>query len=249
MNTLKNRLSQRSPTRGCFLVLPDEEIAAVAACAGFDYVVVDCQHGLFGHDTMRRMVATLAGSDTASIVRVPPADDYAIGRALDAGADGLLVPLVNDAADVARAIRAAEYPPLGARSFGPMRQLVREGMGYLPRARRAHWMMPQIETAAAVEHIEEIVALDGVDAVYVGPFDLALALGAEPGMDPPGDVFEAAMQRIVAACDEAGVVPACHADRHTAGKRLRQGFRMLTVATDIALVRDGFADCLAALPA
>ena len=242
---LKTKLATGARATGAFLVLPDEVIAEVAGRAGFDYLVVDCQHGLFGYDTMRRMVAAAEPGNAAIIVRVPPGDDYAAGRALDAGADGLIVPLVNTAPDVQAAVAAAAYGPRGNRSFGPMRALMREGTACFGSSRDAAVILPQIETLAALDNLDDIVRVPGIDGVYVGPMDLAIALGLEPAMDTDAPAFVEALERIVTACRAAGIAPAIHADATLAAKRFEQGFTAVTVATDIAVVKSGFGAALA----
>lgn len=240
----KRKLAEGKRAAGAFLVLPDEVVAEVAAGAGFDYLVVDCQHGLFGYDTMRRMITAAEPGDAAILVRVPPGDDYAVGRALDAGADGMIVPLVNEAADVEKAVAAAAYGPEGTRSFGPMRALIRDGSACFRASRGAAVILPQIETVAALENLDAIVAVPGIDGVYVGPMDLAIALGLDPSMDSDAPVFVEALERIVSACGSAGIAAAIHADAVLAAKRFEQGFTAVTVATDIAVVSAGFGAAL-----
>ncbi len=236
----KQQLARGEPAAGAFLVLPDDIVAEVAAGAGFDYLVVDGQHGLFGYDGMRRMIAASEPGDAAILVRVPPGDAYAVGRALDAGADGLIVPLVNDADDVRAAVAAAAYGPHGTRSFGPMRALVREGTACFGSSRGAAVILPQVETVAALDNLDAIVSVPGIDGVYVGPMDLAIAMGLDPAMDCDAPVFVEALDRIVSACRQAGIAPAIHADASLAAKRFDQGFTAVTVATDIAVVKAGF---------
>ncbi len=238
--TFKKKFRSGERITGSFLVLPDEIVAETASLAGFDYVIVDMQHGLFGHDTMRRMVAAVELGNAAPIVRVAPGDDYAVGRALDAGATGLIIPLVNDADDVERAVSAATYGPAGTRSFGPMRAMTREGIEYFNSSKDRIVILPQIETLSALENLDEIVRVPGIDGVYVGPMDLSIALGLQPALDSDEPVFIEAVDRVVAACNDAGIVPTMHAGPQLAAKRYAQGFTAVTIAVDISVLKSGF---------
>ncbi|GJL82736.1 MAG: 2,4-dihydroxyhept-2-ene-1,7-dioic acid aldolase [marine bacterium B5-7] len=239
--SFKQHLSRGTKTRGAFLVLGNEIIAEIASNSGFDYAVVDCQHGTFGYDAMRQMIMAIESGHATPIVRVPPGDDYQVGRALDAGAKGLIIPLINSADDVRNAVKAAAYGPDGLRSFGPMRALTRHGVAEFHKAQNDCVLLPQIETAESLDHLAEIVRVPGIDGVYVGPMDLAIALGLEPALDSDEKIFVQALEHIVSECRSAGIAAAIHANATLAAKRAEQGFTMITVATDISILGQGFA--------
>src|SRR5688500_5028450 len=155
---------------GGWLQLPGSATAELMGSVGFEFVCVDQQHGLIGDDALLPMLQALDASGTPTLVRVVANDAAAIGRALDRGAGGVVVPLVESADDARRAAIACRYPPRGDRSYGPTRT------GW--RARPSEPLcVVMVETAAAVAALAEILAVDGVDAIFIGPSDLALNTG------------------------------------------------------------------------
>jgi 4-hydroxy-2-oxoheptanedioate aldolase len=175
---------------GAWLQLPGPATAELMASAGFDFVAIDQQHGLVGDDALLPMLMALG--DVPSLVRPTVTSADAIGRALDRGADGVVVPLVDSVADAAAAVAACHHPPRGTRSYGPTRQ------GW--RGERPDPVcVVMIETVGAVEAVADIAAVDGVDALFVGPSDLALAHGM-PTSAQNGDAdYDALLDRIVAS--------------------------------------------------
>ncbi len=217
----------------------DPVVVEALAKIGYDYVVVDMQHGLMEFSDMVAMLQALAHGPSTPIVRVPSNDAALIGRALDAGALGVIVPMVNTAAEAARAVAACRYAPVGLRSFGPVRAGITYGRGYAAEANERVICIPMVETAEAVRNVASIVAVPGVDAVYVGPTDLSLTYGQAPALDNDGP-FATALQTVATACAQHGVVPGIHANAALAGRRQASGFRMITVAMDMSIVVEGF---------
>ncbi|MEU1180123.1 aldolase/citrate lyase family protein [Streptomyces sp. NPDC005820] len=217
--------------------LIDAPVAAERlARVGYDYLAFDAQHGLFGYQGMlNNLLATdTKGSTAVGAVRVEANDATCIGRALDAGATAVIVPLVNTAADAARAVAAVRYPPLGIRSYGPMRAQLRIG----PDPADTHdatAVLAMIETADGLANVEDICAVPGLDGIYVGPSDLRLALGGGTTRDPAvQDDFEAALQRIRKAAETAGIAAGIHTpDGDGAARRLAEGFTFASVACDL----------------
>ena len=202
---------------------------------GYDYVALDAQHGLLGYSgVLSGLMAIDAGHTAVGMVRVEDNHLTAIGKALDAGAVGVIVPLVNTAADAAAAVAAAKYPPMGGRSYGPMRSALR--IGPVPAdANAATLVFAMIETPDGLKNVKEICATPGLDGIYVGPSDLAIAVGgAYPG-DPAIDAeFNAALETIAEAAASAGVAAGIHtASGDIAAQRLRQGYTFTTVASDL----------------
>lgn len=234
---------------GFWCVTGNQGVVDAAASVGPDFIVVDSQHGA----DLGRMDASLFTVMThygvTGLVRVPAIDSAAIGRALDLGASGIIVPLVESAADAERAVGATRYAPEGGRSYGM--QTRRVG----PFDERP-FVAIQVETAGAVEDVDAIAGVDGVDALYIGPADLGLGLGGEPAPDvnavfdgthPNASRLRKAFHAVVAACQTSGTIPGIHVgDGETAARAGSEGFRFSSVSADVGLITSGLAAELAA---
>lgn len=221
---------------GYWIVLDSPVSTERVALTGWDYVAVDAQHGLMGYSGMlANLTAIDAAHGPAGVVRVESNSAAAIGKALDAGARGIIVPLVDDAEDAELAVRAARYPGRGARSYGPMRSGLR--IGPVPaESDAAVLLLCMIETPEGLANVDEILAVEGVDGVYIGPSDLALAVGARFPGDPEVQAeFDAAVERVLGAARAAGKVAAIHTlSGDVARERIAQGFTFITVASDLS---------------
>ena len=242
------RLRRRERILGYWVVCDNPEGTERIAGLGYDYICVDGQHGLIDYGRWRAaLIAIDARGISAGIVRVPAADLTWIGLALDAGARGVIVPLVDNAAEAAAAVRACRYPPAGARSFGPIRSGLR--IGPKPAdANEAVACIVMIETAGALRDLPAICATRGLDGVYVGPSDLRLAVGgAFPGDPAVAGEFDAAVAAVADAARTAGIAAGIHCpDGATASARLAAGFTFATVASDILHLEKAAADHLRA---
>lgn len=225
---------------GAWLFLREPLVAEAAALIGYDYVCIDMQHGLQSFEDAVSMLTAMARTETTPIVRVPWNEPGIIGRVLDAGAEGVIIPMVNTAEEARSAVRACFYGPKGARSMGPVGVSARAGRdGYFANANNTVLCIPMIETKEAVDNLEEILAVPGIDAVYVGPADLSITYGLSPMSDQTDPVWNAALDRVVEQCRASGVVPGVHADPTLASKRASSGFTMITVGFDLANVTSG----------
>jgi 4-hydroxy-2-oxoheptanedioate aldolase len=211
-------------------------LAEHAARVGYDYICIDMQHGFCQYGDVRVMLHAAAVSGTAPIVRVPWNEPSMIGRVLDAGALGVIVPLVNDEDDARRVVDACRYPPIGERSFGPVAARVRHGSDYFESADEHVACLPMVETGDAVKNIDAILSISGIDGVYIGPADLSISMGLAPSMDIAEPEIAAALSTVVAACMRHGKVVGIHATASLAAERARAGYRMITVSGDIAPV-------------
>lgn len=210
----------------------DPLVAEALASTGPDYVCIDLQHGASEFaDVVGMLQAVQAGGSTA-VVRVPENSTALINKALDAGAAGVIVPLIEDAAGARRAVEACRFPPRGRRSFGPFRASLSGRMKELADIENVACIL-MIETASGLENVEDIAAVEGVSALYVGPSDLSIALGLPPAsLDEPG--FVEALERIRQAAANAGVVVGMHTqDGVRAATYVGQGFGMVTAAADL----------------
>ncbi|TCP47358.1 4-hydroxy-2-oxoheptanedioate aldolase [Tamaricihabitans halophyticus] len=229
------KLRDREKLVGYWVVLDAPIATERIARVGYDYVAVDVQHGLLGYSGMLgAMLAIDAGGTSAGLVRVEANEASAIGRALDAGATGVIVPLIDTATDAAAAVSATRYPPMGRRSYGPMRSGLRIG----PRPAEADdqtVVIAMIETPQGLANVREICATEGLDGVYVGPSDLCLAIGgAYPGDPAVAERFEEAVRTVREAADEAGIAAGIHnPSGELAARRLAEGYTFATVASDL----------------
>jgi 4-hydroxy-2-oxoheptanedioate aldolase len=244
INPLRARWQAGEPAFGAWLSLPSSLAAEAVAHQGFDYACIDLQHGMIDYAVATEMLLAIQAAGCVPIARVPANDFAAINRMLDAGALGIVVPMVETPDDVRAAVRACRYPPEGSRSFGPHRAAFAVGPSsdYFATANERVLCIPMIETVGALASLDEILAVPGVDALYVGPNDLSLGLGLPPGADNP-EPYQAAYRRIAAACSRAGVTAGIHANAELAAKHVATGYRMITVSSDLGtLVRGTAAD-------
>jgi 4-hydroxy-2-oxoheptanedioate aldolase len=228
------RLRTRQTTIGYWIASDSPAIAERLASVGYDYVCLDMQHGLHDYSGVLRGLTAVAAGGSVGVVRVPGLDPAWIGRALDAGARAVIIPLVDTAKQAAAAAAACRYPPAGTRSYGPVRSSLTIG----PAPREADDQVAcivMIETAAGLRNAAEICAVPGVDAVYVGPSDLSLALGAEDPADGwARPEFTQALRDIRAAAQEAGVGCGMHCNDGDAGARaLADGFTFVSISNDL----------------
>jgi 4-hydroxy-2-oxoheptanedioate aldolase len=229
------RLRNRERILGYWSVLDAPVATERIARLGYDYVCLDGQHGLIGYaGLLASLTAIDAGGRSVGLVRVEANDPTPIGRALDAGATGVIVPLIDSAEDAARAVEATRYPPLGRRSYGPMRSGLRIG----PDPATAHAetvVLAMIETPQGLAEVEKICATPGLDGVYVGPSDLRLAVGGAHVKDTSVDeVFEEAVHTVREAAAAAGIAAGIHTpDGVTAARRLAEGYTFASIASDV----------------
>lgn len=220
-------------TIGAWLSIDSTFTAEVMAQAGFDWVCLDMQHGLLDYNDVKRMLPAISTTDTIPFVRVPWNEPYEIMKVLDAGAYGVVVPLVNNREEAERAVAACRYPPDGMRSFGPIRGAMYGGAGYVQGANRELACIVMIETAEALANLDEIMSTPGVDAVYIGPADLAYALGLEPTGDNDTPKHVEAVNRIFEHCKKHGIAAGIHTGSLKFTQRyLEQGFHMVTLGAD-----------------
>jgi 4-hydroxy-2-oxoheptanedioate aldolase len=219
------------PLFGAWLGIPDPFLAEVLAAQGFDYLCVDMQHGLIAFERMVEMVRAVASRGAEPIVRVTKNDQAEIMRALDAGARGVVVPLVDSADEAAAAAAAFRYPPRGTRSFGPTR--ARYALGPSTEALEEAACIVQIETRKGYQNLEAIAATPGIDGIYIGPSDLALSFGANPGHPSCHEAMRDQFETIRKACAARGIYAGIHClEGGMAARYASSGFDMITVIVD-----------------
>jgi 4-hydroxy-2-oxoheptanedioate aldolase len=215
-------------------------VAEMMGLEGFHYVCLDLQHGLMGYESFHACMYALARTGSTPIVRVPSLDSELIGKVLDAGAEGIIVPMVESAEEAARAVASCRYYPEGRRSIGSSRGIYT--LGNDPQlVNREVICLVMIETALGVRNVEEICSVPGVDGVYLGPGDLAITLGLQPTLiSQPGEHADS-IDRVRATCAAHGIVAGIQCESSAAAlQRSKAGFRMVTVTTDVHVLRSGF---------
>jgi 4-hydroxy-2-oxoheptanedioate aldolase len=239
-NQVKEKLKRGEPALGAWLSLPSVPLARVMARLGFDWLAIDLEHSAHHPVLVSDMVSAIVDVGTcAPIVRLPSHGVEWVKWALDAGAWGVIVPMVNTAEEARQVVSYAKYPPLGVRSVGGV--FAPYGFGttswpeYIQKANDETLVAVQIESTRALEHLGDILAVPDIDVAFVGPNDLHAQLGLTPGSDWTEPVFVEALARIQAEARAHQVAPGIFcSDGESAAWRLRQGFQMINVTTDIS---------------
>jgi 4-hydroxy-2-oxoheptanedioate aldolase len=223
-------------------VIPGAFLCEIMGSLGWDALTVDAQHGVIGYPDMVAMLQAASRFDLTPMVRLAGNDPVLIGQALDAGAMGVICPLVSSPEEAARFVSACRYPPLGCRSSGATRAMIYAGFDYGGHADAEILKFAMIETREALDRVEQIAAVEGLDGLYVGPSDLSLALGGTQGFDKAEPAMIAAYERIVAACRSHDLTAGIHtASSAFAGRMAQMGFRFITVVGDLNFVLAGRA--------
>ncbi len=247
-NMAKRKMRAGEAVFGYSLGLGSALVAEALSGSGIDFLMIDTQHGSFGPDSATAaLMATIAGGagqpggtmGATPMVRVAFNEYTRIGRLLDDGALGVVVPMVNDADDARLAAAACRLPPTGDRSFGWGRA-VTYGDDYADRIDEEMFVAVQIESARAVENAEAIMGTPGIDGCWIGPSDLALSMGVRPRDGGTHDGVQRAIERVLEACRNTGTIPGYAAFTPTdAAARARQGFRFLTAGSDRGFLMEG----------
>jgi len=219
-------------------------LAETLARDGFPAVALDAQHGLWDINGLITGISAIYAAGAAPLVRMPLNDFALAARALDFGAEGIIAPMINTAEDARRFAAAAKYPPLGERSWGPLRAMTLQGRNvatdYLREANEGTLTLAMIETKTALANIDAIAATDGIDALFIGPYDLATALSNGKAQDILAPEVEAAVDKICAAAKKAGKIPGIYCrDGARAAAMAKRGFRFITMGSDLGFFRDG----------
>ncbi len=242
-NEMFAKLRSGQPVLGGWIHLADSLSAEIVARLDVDYVVIDMQHGTAAQSGIVPMLQGITAAGKTPLVRIPFRDLGLAQRILDAGAEGLIVPMVNSAAQALAVVESVRYPPLGERSFGPVRSQML--LGRDPDAVNAEVIcLVQIETKEAMANLEEIVETPGIDGVYVGPADLAISHGLSFGGQL--DKLDELLARIVETCEQFEVIAGIHCFSGESALRARsKGFVATSVGSDAVWLRAGYSTQLA----
>jgi 2-keto-3-deoxy-L-rhamnonate aldolase RhmA len=219
---------------GTTITIGHPDVAEVIGQTGFDWVMLDMEHAPMNIPIIQNLLQAMSFSPIVPIIRVAWNDMVMVKQALDIGAYGLIVPWVNTKEEAQRAVQSVKYPPVGLRGFGPRRASLRDPE-YVATANQEILLCVQIETQRAVDNIDEILSVEGIDAALVGPADLSLSLGILFQFDHPK--FAGAMQKIADAAKRHGVIAGMLAT-DDAKKRIDQGYRLINISGDLFLLKE-----------
>lgn len=239
-NSVKQLWAQDKPAINGWLSIGNPFTAEIMAAQDYDCLTIDMQHGALDYSTTLPMLQAMRASGKTLMARVPWNDPGIIMKALDAGAYGIICPMINTRAETEALVSAMRYPPHGTRSFGPTRANFAAGPGYAEQANGEMLAIAMIETAEAVANLEEIVTTPGLDAVYIGPADLTLGVmnGAlPPGFDREEPEMIRVIKRILSAAKDAGIRACLHCGTpHYAARAIGWGFDLTTISGDSRLL-------------
>lgn len=241
INTAKQKMLRGEPTFGYSAKLGSPVAAEFLGHSGVDFVQIDGQHGSWGPDAMIQGIAAICATPAMPFARVLSNRFERMGQLLDAGAMGIVVPIVNTVEEARAVALACRYPPVGERSFGWGRALA-YGDDYADWINEQLFVAVQIESAQAVENAEAMLSIPGIDGCMVGPQDLALSMGFHPRDIPKHDEHQRALDRVVQACRNTGKIPGIDIGApDLAAKRVAQGFIFIPMGNEVRFMNTGAA--------
>lgn len=249
-NKLKEIWAQGKPVLNGWLAIPTAFTAEVMAQGGFDSLTIDMQHGIQDYMSTVACLQGIQGMANPAVfpmVRVPWLEPGIIGKVLDAGAYGVICPMVNTKAEAEALVSYVRYPPAGKRSNGPIRAGIYGAYGtagpYQTTANEEVLCIPMIETQEAIDNLDAILDVPGIDAVYVGPSDLAFSRGGTPVLDQDGKEALDTYETIIAAVNKRSIRAGIHCGKpEYAVRMVKMGFHLVTIANDSALILSGAQD-------
>jgi len=238
-NPVKDKLKAGKPSVGTWICMGNPDVSEQLSMLGFDWLTFDLEHGSMTMPDVQRMMQAMSSSECVPLVRVPVNEPVYFKWVLDAGARGVVIPYVNSRQEAENAVRACKYPPEGARGCGPRRasRYYSSLTEYVKNANDDILIVVMIETQTALDNIDEILAVPGIDAVFIGPTDLSLSLGVFQQTDHPK--FKSAIQRILEACGTHGVAPGIHCNENNINEALSIGFKFCCLNYDDAFLTMG----------
>jgi 4-hydroxy-2-oxoheptanedioate aldolase len=243
---LKSHFAAGGTAVNGWCAIPSAVTAEIIGRAGFDMVTVDLQHGLIDYQMALTMLQVLQGLPGPVLARVPWNEPGIVMKCLDAGFAGVICPMINTADDARRLVQAARYAPLGGRSFGPTRANLVHGPGYAKGANTSVLVLAMIETREAMQNLDAILAVEGIDGVYVGPSDLGLSLGYEPTLEPTAKEVLDAIVAILTKARASGRIAGVHTGSPAMVRgMLAHGFNFASLLTDVRIFANSLAGLLA----
>jgi 4-hydroxy-2-oxoheptanedioate aldolase len=249
-NRLRTLWKSGSAAVNGWLSIPNSFSAETMAHQGWDTLTIDMQHGMIDYAAMVPMLQAISTTPTVPVVRVPWLEPGILMKALDAGAYGVICPMINTREDAQKLVAYTHYPPRGTRSYGPVRATLYAGNDYAQHANDTIVTLAMIETAQALDNLDEILSVEGLDAIYIGPSDLSLALGCKPAFDDLEPKAFDAVEHILARAKAHGVVAGIHnGTPESALKRIAKGFQFVTISSDARLMAAGAQQIIGAMRA
>jgi 4-hydroxy-2-oxoheptanedioate aldolase len=248
INAAKRKVLGGEVALGTLCTTASPLMAEALGHGGYDFIIVDLQHGENNLHNLQHMLQALSATPATPFVRVPANSAMYIQRALDLGAYGIVLPLVDTAADASSAVASVRYAPAGARSWGPVRGSLYGGADYFDAAKDQIVVLAMIETASGLRNAQAIMAVPGIDGCFIGPNDLSISLGERPELPQWPDAIETAVQAILAAARAEGKTGGIQCFSDEQGKsRIAQGFRYVSVQSDLRMARVAAAATLRSL--
>lgn len=236
-NALKAKVAAGQPIVNGWLAIPSAYSAEVMGHQGFDSVTVDLQHGMIGFDAAVAMLIALSSTPVVPLVRVSKNDYALVMQLLDAGAYGVICPMISTPAQARDFASFCRYPPMGQRSFGPARGLLYGGADYFAHANDEILALAMIETQEAVANVDAILATPGLDGIYIGPNDLSLAYGQKPASEPTDSTIASVILDLATRTRNAGRIAGIFCSSgDAAARRIGEGFHMVTPGNDVGLL-------------
>ena len=240
-NKLKKIFSEGKAVVNGWLQIPNSFSTEVMAHQGWDSLTIDMQHGAIDYPNALQMLQAISTTDTVPMARVNWNEPGQIMKILDAGVYGVICPMVSNRQEAEKFVQACLYPPKGYRSYGPIRSLLYSGSDYGKYANDEILKFAMIETKEALDKLDEIMSTPGLDGIYIGPADLSLAIGAEPGFDKgENDPTYPAIMKILEHAKKNKKIPGIHnATPEYAEKMIKKGFQLVTVGSDQRFMSSG----------
>ena len=241
-NELRNRLANGGTALNGWLSLANSYSAEIMAHQGFDSVTVDLQHGAVDYQAAVGMLQAISTTTAVPMVRVPWNEPILTLKLLDAGAYGVICPMINSKAQAEAFVDACRYPPLGSRSFGPNRAVLYGGADYWRHANDEILLFAMVETLDGLAELEKIASVSGLDGIYVGPSDLSFSMGKVPSLDPQDEEVLRAIKHIAETARKKGKFAGVHTDgAKTAIRRFGDGYQFCTILNDARLLANAAA--------
>jgi 4-hydroxy-2-oxoheptanedioate aldolase len=249
-NRLRTLWQQDQAAVNGWLTIGDSFAAETMAQQGWDALTIDLQHGVIDYAAMVPMLQAISATATVPVVRVPWLEPGILMKVLDAGAYAVICPMVNTREDAQKLVAWTNYAPKGTRSYGPVRATLYGGADYFAHANETVVRFAMIETAQALDNLDAILSVEGLDAIYIGPSDLSISLGCKPSFDELEPKAAQAVEHILARARHHGVVAGMHNGGPAAARaRIAKGFRFVTVSSDARLLAAGSQEILQAMRA